>query len=111
MPQAIVDAYAEVSPDGGDHFPEIQRKYVSAFPDFRVTAPLTAITKPALIMAGDSDIVSLEHQLHLHRTLPTAELSILPAASHLLLREHPDLVTQLVADFLTRPPASTLPSP
>lgn len=107
MPPPIVDAYAELSPDGRDHFPEIQRKYLAAFPDFRVTAPLTAITVPALVMAGDDDIVSLDHQLHLYRTLPSAELAILPAASHLLLLEHPGLVTHLVADFLARPRSPT----
>lgn len=108
MPQPIVDAHAEVSPDGRDHFPVIQRKYVAALPDFRVTAPLTAIAMPTLVMAGDDDIVSLDHQLHLYRALPAAELAILPAASHLLLQEHPELVTQLVTDFVTRPPSATL---
>lgn len=101
MPAEIVDAYAEVSPDGRDHFAVIQGKYVDAFPSFKLGS-VHAITAPTLLVAGDRDIVTLEHQLAMFRALPTAELAILPAASHLLLDEHPALVTRLVTEFVDR---------
>lgn len=107
MPAAVVDAYAEVSPDGREHFPIVYDKYVAAFSEFGLMST-ASIAIPTLIMAADDDIVALEHQLHLLRVLPAAELAILPAASHLLLFEHPTLVTHLVAEFLERPQPATL---
>ena len=59
-------------------------------------------------MTGDDDIVTLEHTLALYRGLQNAQLAIVPAASHLLLHEKPELCTRLVTDFLTTDPASTM---
>ena len=37
----------------------------------------------------------------MYRALPHGELAVLPGTSHLLLHEQPQLVTRLVAEFLT----------
>jgi pimeloyl-ACP methyl ester carboxylesterase len=109
MPAEVVDAYAEVSPDGRDHFPVVVDKIVGAVatepsPD---PADLHAVTARTLVLAGDDDLVTLDHTVALYRALPTAELAVLPNASHLLLLEHADAVRDLVLAFLTTDAAPT----
>ncbi|MEU4312689.1 alpha/beta hydrolase [Nocardia sp. NPDC024068] len=109
MPAAVVDAYAEVSPDGRDHFPVVVGKIVAAAatepgPD---PADLRAVTARTLVLAGDDDLVTLDHTVALYRALPTAELAILPNASHLLLMEHADTVLATVRTFLMTDAAPT----
>jgi pimeloyl-ACP methyl ester carboxylesterase len=101
-PPQLVAAYAEVSPDGGDHFPVIARKIAASVDQ---GSPLTAadlgrVTCPALVVAADDDIVTLEHTIELYRALPDGYLAIVPGSSHLLLHEHPDRCTQLIGAFL-----------
>jgi pimeloyl-ACP methyl ester carboxylesterase len=71
-------------------------------------ADLGAVACPTLVMVGDDDNVTLEHTLALYRGLRNAQLAIVPAASHLLLLEKPELCTRLVSDFLTTDPAPTM---
>ncbi|MFF0866278.1 alpha/beta fold hydrolase [Nonomuraea sp. NPDC003560] len=56
-------------------------------------------------MTADDDIVTLEQTLRMCRTLPAAQLAVVPRTSHLLLRERPELCVRLVGDFLTGTPA------
>ncbi|MGI8329957.1 alpha/beta fold hydrolase [Actinomadura scrupuli] len=108
-PEPLVAAYAEVSPDGADHFPVIVDKIARAAADEPGLTPaeLRAVTCPALVMAADDDIVTLEHTLELYRGLPDAQLAVVPGTSHVLLHEKPELCTRLVTDFLTTVSAPT----
>ena len=65
------------------------------------------MTARTLVLAGDDDLVTLDHTIALYRALPTAELAIVPNASHLLLMEHPETVRAMVRTFLTTAPAPT----
>lgn len=101
-PPQIIAAYGEVSPDGEAHFPVIARKIAASVDE---GSPLTAadlgrVSFPALVVAADDDIVTLEHTIDLYRALPDGHLAIVPGSSHLLLHEHPELCTQLVGTFL-----------
>jgi pimeloyl-ACP methyl ester carboxylesterase len=109
-PAPLVAAYAEVSPDGADHFPVVFRKIVDAVETEPGLDPaqLGAVSPRTLVMAGDDDLVTLEHTIELYRGLPNAELAIVPAASHLLLHEKPALCTSLVRDFLTTDQVPTM---
>ncbi|MFF5258561.1 alpha/beta fold hydrolase [Actinomadura viridis] len=109
MPAELVDAYAEVSPDGLDHFPVVIGKIAHAVatepsPD---PADLRAVTARTLVLAGDDDLVTLDHTVALYRALPDAELAVLPNASHLLLMEHAETVHAMVRTFLTTDAAPT----
>lgn len=109
-PPQLVAAYAEVSPDGADHLPVVIAKIaqsVAQEPGLTV-ADLGAVACPTLVMVGDDDIVTLEHTLALYRGLRNAQLAIVPAASHLLLLEKPELCTRLVTDFLTTDSTATM---
>ncbi len=109
-PAQLVAAYAEVSPDGAERLPVVIAKIAQSVADEPglTVADLGAVPCLTLVMAGDDDIVTLEHTLALYRGLPNAELAIVPAASHLLLLEKPELCTRLVTDFLTTDPAPTM---
>ena len=110
MPEPLVAAYAEVSPDGRDHFAVIVEKVVEGIRSGAGLTPaeLGAVTCPALVMGADDDIVHLEHTLALYRGLPRGQLAIVPNTSHLLLHEKPELCVQLVRDFLGADPAPTM---
>ncbi|GAA2365418.1 alpha/beta fold hydrolase [Nonomuraea africana] len=109
LPPQLVEAYAQVSPDGADHFSVVVDKIarsVDEEPGLEV-ADLGAVTCPTLVVAADDDIVTLEHTVALYRGLREAQLAIVPGTSHLLLHEKPDLCARLVTDFLTTGPTPT----
>jgi pimeloyl-ACP methyl ester carboxylesterase len=102
--------YANVSPDGPEHFPVVAAKIVQN----ALTGPtlaakqLAGVPARTLVMSGDDDAVSLEHTIEMYRSLPEAELAVVPGTSHVLFMEKPALVTQLAVDFLTTDPVPTI---
>jgi pimeloyl-ACP methyl ester carboxylesterase len=58
-------------------------------------------------MIGDDDEVRFEHAAAMYRSLPDAELAVVPGTSHGLLVEKPDLCNLLMTEFLTRDPVQT----
>lgn len=102
MPPPLVQRYAEVSPDGAAHLKVVLAKVVRSIdeePDIRPDE-LAKVESPTLVMAGDDDLVRLEHTVELYQALPAGQLAVVPNASHLLLHEQPDLCTGLVREFL-----------
>ncbi|MEU6013158.1 alpha/beta hydrolase [Streptomyces sp. NPDC047515] len=58
---------------------------------------------PVLILAGDKDLVTpSSHSEAIADQLPEAELVIVPDAGHLVMLEHPETVTDRLADLLVR---------
>ncbi len=102
-PPQLVAAYAEVSPEGAEHLPVVIAKIAQSVAEEPglTAADLGAVACRTLVMVGDDDNVTLEHTLALYRGLQNAQLAIVPATSHLLLLEKPELCTRLVTDFLT----------
>ena len=102
----LAASYAEVSPDGREHFPVIVEKITQ----LGLTGPtleaeqLSVVTARTLVMASDDDGVHLEHTVELYRSIPDSELAIVPGTSHLLVAEKPELVLDLVLRFLTTDP-------
>jgi pimeloyl-ACP methyl ester carboxylesterase len=95
-------AYGQVSPDGEAHYAVVVRKEIEM--DHREPAldvsDLAGVTAPTLVMAGDDDVITLEHTLALYRGISNAELAVVPGTSHFLTQEKPQLVTTMVVDFL-----------
>lgn len=111
-PAPLLQAYAEVSPDGAGHFPVIIEKIAAAAQQGRRLdlTDLVRLTRPVLVVSADDDFVTLEHTVALYHALPDAALAVVPSASHLLLHEHPDRVAAMVGDFLADAlPARLLP--
>ena len=101
--------YAEVSPDGSEHYPVVAEKIMRmAFEEPRLdVAELAEVQARTLVVAADDDVVRLEHTIEIYRTIPDAELAVVPGTSHVLIMEKPDLVARLVLDFLTMDPVPT----
>jgi len=84
-----------------DRFDTVLEKMQHCWFDYAIpTADLARITAPTLVMVGDDDIARFEHTIELYDTIPDAQLAVIPGASHLVPLEKPDLVNQLVVDFL-----------
>jgi pimeloyl-ACP methyl ester carboxylesterase len=64
---------------------------------------LAEIAAPTLLIAGERDgFGHIDQQVTMRRTLPHAELCILPAAGHAVLNDQPDLFQLAVLDFFRR---------
>jgi pimeloyl-ACP methyl ester carboxylesterase len=67
------------------------------------TASLSHIQVPILLMSSDGDAITLEHILEIYRALPKANLLVMPAATHRMLREEYQLFNQMCQRFLDNP--------
>jgi pimeloyl-ACP methyl ester carboxylesterase len=64
---------------------------------------LARIHAPVLVIAGDGDIIKLEHILDIYQNIPKAQLFIMPGATHFMLREEYRLFNQIAERFLDNP--------
>jgi pimeloyl-ACP methyl ester carboxylesterase len=98
----LVELYKQTTPDGPERFPivfeKIRRMWLEEPKIPRQN--LSRITAPTLIMAGDRDVITLEHTIELFRAIPKAQLCIVPGSSHGLVVEKPRVVAQAILDFL-----------
>lgn len=81
-------------------------------------AQISAITQPVLLIAGDSDLPTIEHLAKFFRLvgggvfgdtpagLPRSQLAILPGTSHISAVYRPDLLLPIVPAFLDRDDAA-----
>ena len=106
----LAERYAAISPDGGEHFAVVAEKVVAMALREPALEPsdLARVRARALVVTADDDAVALEHSVALYRSLPDAELAVVPGTSHVLIMEKPELVAGLALDFLTTDPVPTL---
>jgi pimeloyl-ACP methyl ester carboxylesterase len=105
----LIAAYGQVSPDGREHFPAVVAKIarmIASEPTLTADE-LGQVSRRTLVMAGDDDAIAAEHTLALYRSIPGAELAIVPGTSHALIMEKPALCNQIMVDFLTTDPVPT----
>jgi pimeloyl-ACP methyl ester carboxylesterase len=109
-PEVLTRGYAELSPDGSDHFPVVWAKLVRLNWEepTLTTSDLNGVASRTLVMLGDDDEVTPEHAIAMYRALPEAELAVVPGTSHGLLHEKPALCNLTIVDFLTTDPAPTI---
>ena len=108
-PEFLVASYAEMSPDGADHFPVVVDKLarMHLIEPTLSSDDLGRIPCRTLVMFGDDDEMTLEHAIELYRGLPNAELAVIPGTSHGLLVEKPELCNAMIIEFLTTDPVPT----
>ena len=94
--------YNRLSPDGPHHADVVLEKLVALWTSEPGIDPssLRSITAPTLVMSGDRDSIRPDHSLLIASSIPGARLAIVPGASHGLVAEHPELVSQLIRGFL-----------
>ncbi|MEU1572767.1 alpha/beta hydrolase [Streptomyces collinus] len=83
---------------------DVVAEYYPAFNDHDKTEALVHFADlPVLVLAGVQDLVTpSEHSEAVADLLPDAELVLVPDAGHLVILEHPEVVTDRLADLLTR---------
>jgi pimeloyl-ACP methyl ester carboxylesterase len=109
-PEFLARLYAEVSPDGADHYQVVVDKLAQmhlAEPTL-TTDDLGGVSNRTLVMVGDDDEVRLEHAVAMYRAIPDAELMVVPGTSHGLLIEKPGLCNNVIIEFLTEDPIPTM---
>jgi pimeloyl-ACP methyl ester carboxylesterase len=108
-PDFLRQSYGEVSPDGAGHYEVIVAKLAAmhAHEPAITHGELSKITCRTLVMIADDDEVRLEHAIDLYRSLPDAELAVIPGTSHGLLVEKPELCNKVITEFFTKDPIRT----
>ncbi|MFC3346811.1 alpha/beta fold hydrolase [Streptomyces echinoruber] len=83
---------------------DVVAEFYPAFDDHDKTGALAHFRDiPVLVLAGIDDLVTpSEHSEAIADLLPEAELVLVPDAGHLVMLEHPDVVTDRLADLLVR---------
>ncbi|MFF9057403.1 alpha/beta fold hydrolase [Streptomyces sp. NPDC101213] len=83
---------------------DVVAEFYPAFTDHDKTEALACFSDmPVLVLAGIGDLVTpSEHSEAIADLLPDAELVLVPDAGHLVMLEHPEVVTDRLADLLTR---------
>jgi pimeloyl-ACP methyl ester carboxylesterase len=96
MPQPYKDAYLKINPsqEGVHAMHDRDAKRMLAFKDIPDES-IKAIAAPTLVVAGDKDVVRVEHAVQLSRLLPQARLAILPGTHGEYLGE---IMTPKVSD-------------
>jgi pimeloyl-ACP methyl ester carboxylesterase len=115
--------YLRLAPNPGD-FPKLVEKLVTldstpfAWPE----EDIRAIAAPTLVVLGDSDVIRLEHAVHLFHLLgggvvgdfgglPRSQLAVLPGTTHYIppgsgLLDRSDWLLAMIAPFLDAPVAT-----
>jgi pimeloyl-ACP methyl ester carboxylesterase len=88
----------EISPATQKKLEDLMEKY----PNFTIEQ-LKQINVPILIAVGDHDLIALDHTVNLYKSLPHAQLLIVPGATHRVLVEQPDLMNNEIIKFLNTP--------
>jgi pimeloyl-ACP methyl ester carboxylesterase len=96
------ESYERVAPDP-DHWPVIWRKVIDLAPAGFTRDEIASVRHRVLVALGDNDFISLEHALYAYRTIPNAELAVIPDASHFLPYEEPERLEPVVARFFSAP--------
>lgn len=85
---------AEHDPLGAEH---TMRGVQASRPSlYDLTERLATMTVPTLLVVGDRDDEAIDATLMLRRTLPVADLAVLPRAGHLTNLEYPEIFTRLI---------------
>jgi pimeloyl-ACP methyl ester carboxylesterase len=104
MPAVLREAYLRVAPRPGD-LAQMSAKCAQRMLEFEDWDPaaLRAIDAPTLILVGDTHDVRPEHAVELYRTLPQAQLAILPGTDHMSLVNRADYLLTIIPEFLDQP--------
>ena len=75
---------------------------MGATPEIISDAKLKSIRTKVLIVQGDNDIVKPEHAVALHQAIKGSQFCVIPAASHFVLFEKPQLLNQIAIEFFEK---------
>lgn len=114
METPLYAEYTRVAPNPDD-FPILVEKLKGVHEDFAwQEEDILAITAPALLVAGDADVIRPEHTLKLFRLLgggvpgdltglPKARLAVLPGTTHSAVITRTGWLVSMITEFLDEP--------
>jgi pimeloyl-ACP methyl ester carboxylesterase len=104
MPKELSDAYLAVAP----HPENLQLffdKCVQRMRDFKDISvdAMRGIASPALVIAGDADVMRPEQAVEEYRLIPHSRLAVLPGTDHMTLTSRSAWLTPMINEFLDAP--------
>ena len=101
FPARYREEHERLSPDGPGQWPAVFEKVKRLWAEepWIADEELAGIKAPTLVLAGDRDIVTPAHTVALARTIPDAQLGIVPGTTHAVHEERPEVVNRLLLDF------------
>lgn len=98
-------AYERVSPDGAAHWPTLLARDRALWlqPVVIEKEKLATVKAPTLVVSGDGDTVLVEHAVEIFRTLPDAQLCVLPATGHNTFVPRAAWLLPMLTSFLDAP--------
>jgi len=104
MPADLRAAYLAVAPRPQD-LPIMVEKSHHRMRDFADIPPaaVRAIEAPALVIAGDNDVIRPEHTVEMFRAFRSGAVAILPQTDHMQIMERDDLLMPIITPFLDGP--------
>lgn len=106
------DGWKQYAPDPDGFRPFVERMIALEHEPVAWEADVKALQAPVLLIAGDADVMTLEHMVAMFRLLgggamgdmgqplPASRLAILPATSHTAVIGQADLLHQIIEPFL-----------
>ena len=94
--------YAALSPDAPETLDKKIKKMVKIWNSepTMTKKDLKKIKCPALVIAGDDDMASLEHTQEIYESIKDSRLAIIPGASHSIHKDQPELLNEMIRRFL-----------
>ena len=86
------------------------RKFINDFarmcatPDIVPDEKLKKISTKVMIIQGDNDIVKPEHAVELYQSIKGSQFCVIPAASHFVLLERPEMLNRIAIEFFEKEP-------
>jgi len=82
--EPVSEKYAQLSPDGVEHWPVFLGRLQTmwAVEPSLTNEELQSIEAPTLLVFGDRDIVTPEHAVEMFKSIPGAQLCVVPNAGH-----------------------------
>ena len=98
-------AYERVSPDGAARWPTLLARDRALWlqPVVIEKEKLATVKAPTLVVSGDGDTVLVEHAVEIFRTLPEAQLCVLPATGHNTFVPRAAWLLPMLTSFLDAP--------
>jgi pimeloyl-ACP methyl ester carboxylesterase len=106
MPKELQEEYLKVAPHPENlrMFHDKAAQRVRDFKDIPADA-IRGITAPALVIVGDADVIRPEHAVEMFRTLPHAQLDVLPGTDHMKVTARTEWLVPTISAFLDAPAA------
>jgi len=104
MPKELREEYLEVAPHP-ENLRLFHNKAARRMRDFKdiPADAIRGITAPALVIVGDADVIRPEHAVEMFRTLPHAQLAVLPDTDHMKVMARTEWLVPTISAFLDTP--------